>query len=173
MPVGIVPESLLGLASVWIPEKQPPYVVTDDTLARKGGKGVALASMHHDPLLSMARKPFISVGHLWVVLALWVPLPMGWERGFALPVLFRLYVGAKRGGQHDAPSRATTGARLRAAQAAHPPASKRPTKLELAREMVELMATWVGDRTVYAIVDSAYAGRALLRRRPVNVHIIR
>jgi hypothetical protein len=163
---------LFGLAVAWIPADQPLYLVIDDTLARKGGKGVALASMHHDPLLSTARKPFCSFGHVWVVLALWVPLPMGGPRGFALPILFRLYVGAKRGGQRDAPSRATTGARLRAAQAAHPSASKRPTKLELAREMVTLVAAWAGDRLVYALVDSAYAGQELLRRRPANVHVI-
>src|SRR3712207_3711842 len=141
-------------------------------LARKGGKGVALASMPHDPLLSTARKPFFSFGHVWVVLALWVPLPMGGARGFAVPVLFRLYVGAKRGGQRDAPSRATTGVRLRAAQAAHPPASQRPTKLELARELIGLVATWAGDRTLYAVVDSAYAGQELLRDRPPTVHVI-
>jgi hypothetical protein len=163
---------VFGLAVAWIPAGQPLYLVVDDTLARKGGKGVALASMHHDPLLSTARKPFFSFGHVWVVLALWVPLPMGGARGFALPILFRLYVGAKRGGQRDAPSRATTGTRLHAAQAAHPPASQCPTKLELAREMVDLVATWAGDRLVYAIVDSAYAGQELLRRRPANVHIV-
>jgi hypothetical protein len=148
---------LFGLAVAWIPAEQPLYLVIDDTLARKGGKGVALASMHHDPLLSTGRKPFFSFGHVWVVLAVWVPLPMGGARGFALPVLFRLYVGAKRGGQRDAPSRSTTGARLKAAQAAHPPASKRPTKLELARELLGLVATWAGDRALYAVVDSAYA----------------
>ena len=163
---------LFGLAVAWIPAEQPLYLVIDDTLARKGGKGVALASMHHDPLLSTARKPFFSFGHVWVVLALWVPLPMGGARGFALPVLFRLYVGTKRGGQRDAPSRSTTGARLRAAHAAHPPASKRPTKLELARELLGLVATWAGDRTLYAVVDSAYAGQELLRGRPPTVHVI-
>jgi hypothetical protein len=157
---------LFGLAVAWIPAEQPLYLVIDDTLARKGGKGVALASMHHDPLLSTARKPFFSFGHVWVVLALWVPLPMGGARGFALPVLFRLYVGTKRGGQRDAPSRATAGVRLRAAEAAHPPASRRPTKLELARELIGLVATWAGDRTLYAVVDSAYAGQELLRGRP-------
>ena len=163
---------LFGLAAAWIPADEPLYLVIDDTLARKGGKGVALASMHHDPLLSTVGKPFFSFGHVWVVLAVWVPLPMGGARGFALPVLFRLYVGAKRGGLRDAPSRVTTGARLRAAQAAHPPASQRPTKLELAREMVELAAGWAGDRAVYAVVDSAYAGQELLRRRPANLHVI-
>jgi hypothetical protein len=45
-------------------------VLIDDTLARKTGKGIALATMHHDPLLSTARKPFCGFGHVWVVLAL-------------------------------------------------------------------------------------------------------
>jgi hypothetical protein len=106
------------------------------------------------------------------VLAVWVPLPMGASRGFAVPILYRLFVGAKRGGQRDAPSRVTTGARLRAAQAAHPPAGLRPTKLELARELIALVAAWANDRRVYVAVDSAYAGRELLRARPANVHLI-
>jgi hypothetical protein len=163
---------LFKLAVAWIPAEQPLYVLIDDTLARKSGKGVGLASMHHDPLLSTRCKPFFSFGHVWVVLALWVPLPMGGARGFALPILARLYVGAKRGGQQDAPSRATTGARLRAAQAAHPPAGQRPTKLELAHELIDRAAPWAGDRTIYAVVDSAYAGREVLRDRPPNVHVI-
>src|SRR5215207_2490915 len=107
------------LALAWIPAEQPLYVLIDDTLARKGGKAISLATMHHDPLLSTVRKPFCSFGHVWVVLALWVPLPTGAGRGFALPLLFRLYVGAKRGGQADAPSRRGAGWRLQAAQDAH------------------------------------------------------
>ena len=45
------------LALTWLPADQPLVVLGDDTLARKGGKSIALASMHHDPLLSSARKP--------------------------------------------------------------------------------------------------------------------
>src|SRR5712692_6760010 len=92
----------------WLPADQPVYLLGDDTLARKSGKCVSLASMHHDPLLSTARKPFFSFGHVWVVLALWVPLPMGQGGGFALPLLVRLYTGAK-GGRADAPSRPRRG----------------------------------------------------------------
>src|ERR671928_228712 len=51
----------------WLPTDQPLVLLGDDTLARKGGKSIALASMHHDPLLSSARKPFASFGHVWVV----------------------------------------------------------------------------------------------------------
>lgn len=159
------------LALAWLPAAAPLVLLVDDTLARKGGKGISLASMHHDPLLSTARKPFCSFGHVWVVLALWVPLPMGGTRGFALPLLFRLYVGAKRGGRADAPSRPRTGQRQRAADAAHA-AYPRSTKLELARAGIALVARWAGERTVYVVTDSAYAGRTLLEGRPTNVQVI-
>ena len=161
------------LALRWLPTDQPLVVLGDDTLARKGGKCIALASMHHDPLLSRARKPFASFGHVWVVLALWVPLPFGSGRGFALPVLFRLYVGAKRGGErHRAgQTQGRVGPRLQAARIAH--AERRQvTKPELLREMVRLVARWAGPRTVYLVVDSAYAGRTVLEERPANVQVI-
>src|SRR6266516_158993 len=60
---------LFTLALQWVPADQPVVVLGDDTLARKGGKSIALASMHHDPLLSSARKPFASFGHVRVALA--------------------------------------------------------------------------------------------------------
>jgi len=159
------------LALAWVPSDRPLLVLVDDTLARKGGKGISLATMHHDPLLSSVRRPFCSFGHVWVVLALWVPLPMSGPRGVALPILFRLYVGAKRGGRADAPSRPRAGTRQRAAEAAHA-AHPRPTKLELARELVALVAGWAGERTVHVVADSAYAGRTLLEQRPPGVHVL-
>ncbi|MCC6177174.1 MAG: transposase [Chloroflexi bacterium] len=159
------------LALAWIPAEQPLFVLLDDTLARKAGKGISLATMHRDPLLSSARKPFCSFGHVWVVLAIWVPLPMGGSRGFALPLLFRLYVGAKRGGTKDAPGRPRRGTRQQAAEKAHA-AHSRPTKLALARDLLTLVAGWADGRTVYAVVDSAYAARTLLEDRPVNVHVL-
>jgi hypothetical protein len=165
--------AVFGLALAWVPTDQPLVIVGDDTLARKGGKSIALASMHHDPLLSSARKPFSSFGHVWVVLAVWMPLPFGSGRGFALPVLFRLYVGAKRGGETHAAGRTPTkrGLRHQAARAAHAQ-HPRPTKLELLREEIALLATWAGERSVYLVVDSAYAGRTVLEHRPANVHVI-
>lgn len=159
------------LALSWIPADQPLTVIIDDTLCRKSGKGICLASMHHDPLRSTASKPFFSFGHVWVVLALWLPLPMGPSRGFALPILFRLYRSTKRGGQADAPSRRRRGTRLQTAQRVHAE-GVRPTKLELAREMLAIVAGWAGERSVYAIADSLYAGRTMLEQRPANVQII-
>ena len=166
-----VGQVVFRLALAWIPADQPLFVLIDDTLARKTGKGIALATMHHDPLLSSVRKPFCSFGHVWVVLALWVPLPMGGARGFALPLLFRLYVGSKRGGTKDAPGRPHRGTRQQAAEKAHA-AHPRPTKLALARELLALVAGWAAGRTVYAVVDSAYAARPLLEGRPANVHVL-
>jgi len=158
---------LFTLAVAWVPAGQPLLLVLDDTLARKGGKSISLASMHHDPLLSNARKPFFSFGHVWVTLAVWVPLPLGDSHGFALPVLFRLYATSKRGGRHDAPAHPTRQKRVAAA-----PSGARPTKLQLAREMIALVAGWAEGRTIYVVADSAYAGRALLEQRPDNVHLI-
>jgi hypothetical protein len=162
---------LFLLAVPWLPADQPLVLLGDDTLARKQGKCVSLASMHHDPLLSHGRKPFCSFGHVWVVLALWVPLPMGRDRGFALPLLMRLYTGTKRGGRADAPSRPTTGKRQRVAEQAHAQRDRR-TKLQLLREMVGVVAAWAGERRIVLAVDGAYAGRAVLEDRPRNVHVV-
>jgi hypothetical protein len=165
--VGLV---VWGLALPWIGADQPLQVLLDDTLARKSGKCISLASIHHDPLLSSSRKPFFSFGHVWVVLALWVPLPINRTRGFALPVLFRLYTGKRRGGQADAPSRRTTGQRQQAAARAAEDSPVR-TKLELGRELIGIVAKWAGQRTVYVATDSAYAGRTILEQRPPHVEV--
>lgn len=158
---------LFKLAVVWLPADQPLLVLLDDTLARKGGKSISQASMHHDPLLSSARKPFFSFGHVWVILALWVPLPLGDARGFALPLLFRLYTTSKRGGRTESAAHPTKRKRM-----AIEAGQFRPTKLQLARESIDLLARWAEGRTIYIVADSAYAGRTLLEQRPANVHVI-
>jgi hypothetical protein len=160
------------LAQPWLPAGEPLFALLDDTLARKGGKCISLAAMHHDPLLSSARKPFFSFGHVWVVLAIWVRLPfVGEGRGFALPVLFRLYRSSKRGGQRDAAAHPTTGKRqAKAVEAAAQ--GEQQTKLQLARELIQVLASWAGERTVYVVADSLYAGRTLLEQRPPNVHVL-
>jgi hypothetical protein len=162
---------VFGLALRWLTADQPLYLLGDDTLTRRHGKCVSLAAMHHDPLLSSGRKPFFSFGHVWVVLALWLPLPMSQQRGFALPILVRLYTSSKRGGRTDAPSRRTRGTRQAGAERAHDRRDRR-TKLELLRELVGLVAGWADGRTIYLVCDSAYAGRTLLEGRPANVHLV-
>lgn len=162
---------VFGLALRWLGADAPLYLLGDDTLSRRQGKCVSLAAMHHDPLLSSGRKPFFSFGHVWVVLALWLPLPVGQKRGFALPLLVRLYTSSKRGGRADAPSRTTSGKRQQVAEAAHAARPQR-TKLELLRELVGLVAGWADGRTIYLVCDSAYAGRTLLEGRAANVQVV-
>jgi hypothetical protein len=170
------------LALRWVPATAPLVVLVDDTLARKHGKAIALGSMHHDPLLSTVRKAFASFGHVWVVLALWVPLPFGPQgqaKGIAVPVLFRLYVGSRRGNRADAAGggrRATSGPRYRRARAAFPPAARRPTKPELAREGLAVVARWAAagapGRTVYAVGDTTSTCRTTMEGRPANVEAV-
>jgi DDE superfamily endonuclease len=137
---------VLRLVEPRLAADQPLRAALDDTLARKTGKCISLASMHHDPLLSpSAKRPFASFGHVWVILSVWVPLPGTQSRGVALPILFRLFVGQRRGGQADSPSRHTAGARQQAAKRAAE-ATPHRTKLELGREMVDLLAGWAGER---------------------------
>ena len=170
------------LALRWVPTDQPLHVLGDDTLARKGGKAIALGSMHHDPLRSTGRKAFASFGHVWVVLALWVPLPFGPRgsaKGIAVPILFRLYVGSRRGNRADAAaggSRATSGRRAQRAQAAFPPPECRPTKTALLREGIAVVAGWATElargRTVYVVADSAYTNNTTMEGRPTNVEFV-
>ncbi len=175
------------LALRWAPPDEPLCLLVDDTLARKRGKAIALGSMHHDPLLSTVRKAFASFGHVWVVLAVWVPLPFGVRgapKGIALPILFRLYVGSKRGNRKDARgaraggrgARRTSGLRYQRAAAAFPPPERRPTKPQLAREGIALVAQWAAalapGRTVYVVGDTAYTNRTTMERRPANVEVV-
>jgi hypothetical protein len=173
---------LFTLALRVLPADSPLIVLVDDSLARKEGKAIALGSMHHDPLLSTRRRPFSRFGHVWVVLALWLPLPfgvVGGPRGVALPLLFRLFVGSRRGNLTDAPSRgrATSGKRYARAQATFPvDVAQRPTKPALARDLVALVAGWATvlapGRTVYIVGDSAYVNRTTIEGRPANVEVL-
>src|SRR6204780_616222 len=61
----------------------------DDTLARKSGRHIWGAGMHHDPLRSTQKRPSFSFGHSWVVLSLHVSFPFAPQKAWALPVLVR------------------------------------------------------------------------------------
>ena len=159
------------LALRWIPADQPLIILVDDTLARKTGKGISLATMHHDPLLSIGPQ---AVLQLRTRLGGASPLGAaadGREPGIrvaaAVPPVRR---GQARGDQ-GRPGRPRRGTRQQAAERAHA-AHPRPTKLALARELLALVAGWADGRTIYAVVDSAYAARPLLDDRPANVEIL-
>lgn len=165
-------------------------LVVDDTLTRRTGKKVALATMHADPLLTYKGRPFISYGHVFVVLAVHVSVP-GWKTGWALPFMFRLYRGTQYGGRKDAPSdqrrerarrNAGKGSRARVrktdehvvdgvlerADAVEDhrepvPEAARRTKLQEAAEMVLLVAARFPSIRIRLVADHLYNGRAVLK----------
>jgi hypothetical protein len=75
----------------------------DDTLARKSGRHIWGAGMHHDPLRSTQKRPFFPFGHNFVVFSLQVALPFAPDKYWAFPILVRMY--RKRQTNQRAPGR--------------------------------------------------------------------
>ena len=130
-------------------------VIVDDTLCRRSGPHFWGAAMHHDPLTSSYRRGTVAgrlvrwaFGHNWVVLAIHVPLPWSPARGAAVPILWRLYRGKK----------------------GCPKATYRK-KTELARELVDLVASWLPqDRELLVTADGEYACHTVVRCLPAGAH---
>jgi len=131
-------------------------LVIDDTLARHKGPHIFGLGCHLDAVRSSRKTKVFAFGHVWVVLALVVPLPFA-RRGFALPILFRLYRSEKQC--------AATGATFR-------------KKTELAREMLDLVVTWLAPeegaaaRRILLAIDSGYANATVLRDLPRPVEVV-
>jgi hypothetical protein len=117
----------------------------DDTLATKKGPQVFGIGSHVDAVRSTRRKTILAFGHCWVVLAVLIPLPFS-SRTFALPVLFRLY-------------------RTKGSKA---PGEVHRKKTELARELLDVLAAWVGNSRVEIVADCAYGNDTVLRGLPDN-----
>lgn len=139
----------------------------DDTLARKSGRHIWGADMHHDPLRSTRARPCFSFGHNWVVLSLQVSFPFAPHKHWALPLLVRLY--RKRQKHKLAPGRAGKRERKQTGQASPKEYRTRP---QLALEMIQIVAGWAPDRLFHFTGDSEYGGRSLSRQLPPNVHLI-
>ncbi len=171
---------------------EPVELVLDDTLTHRSGKKVALAAMHADPLLKKKSRGrlFTAYGHVFVVLAIHVHLPLLGRTGWALPVLFRLFEGPSRGGQKDAPSDVRRRAERRRAgkpertrvrmtdrelrdgelHVCDPrpddepvPQEARSKKTELGAELVLLVARRFPNLRFRLIADHLYNGRSVLR----------
>jgi hypothetical protein len=131
-------------------------LVIDDTLAHHKGPHIFGLGCHLDAVRSTRKTKVFTFGHVWVVLALVVPLPFA-RRGFALPILFRLY----RSEKHCLASGATF-----------------RKKTELAREMLDLVLGWLAPpegavaRRVLLAIDSGYANATVLRDLPRSVEVI-
>src|SRR6184192_485540 len=139
----------------------------DDTLARKSGRRIWGADMHHDPLRSTRARPFFSFGHNWVVFSLHISFPFAPHKHWALPILVRLY--RKKRKNKLAPGRRGKWERKQTGQASPKQYRTRP---QLALEMIQIVAGWVPDRLLHVTADSEYGGRAISRHLPANAHLI-
>lgn len=153
---------ILGLALTFIDPNASIVVAVDDTLTRKTGKHIWGAGMHHDPLLSTARRAFFSFGHNFVVLSIQVRFPFAPDKVWSLPILMRLYRRKQKPGK-------VRGERKAIGQAS---AKEYRTRPQLAVDMITLLASRLPGRTIHVIGDSAYAGQSISRRLPENVHLI-
>src|SRR3954468_5361703 len=126
------------------------WTVVDDTLCHKRGAKVAFGGISLDAVLSSKRHKVFRFGTNWVTLGLVVQLPFRKDRSFCLNVLWR--VAAKKG-------------KAKAGQ-------QHKTKPQLAREMVELAASWLPGRRLVVLADRAYVGKALLKGLPGGVTAI-
>lgn len=122
-------------------------VALDDTLATKKGPDVFGIGSHIDAVRSTRRQKIFAFGHCWVVLAVLLPVPFS-SRAFALPVLFRLYRTVKSCERAGQPHR---------------------KKTELARDLLDVLAGWVGGRRVEIAADCAYCNDTVTRGLPDNL----
>jgi len=136
--------SLLELLGDLIPGSSV-WLVVDDTLCHKRGAKVAFGGIFLDAVLSSRKHKLFRFGVNWVTLGVVVQLPFRQDRFFCINLLWRVYSKKVKGLPHQ-------------------------TKSQLARQMLDLVATWLPDRTVYVVADSAYMGKHLLKGLPEHVH---
>jgi hypothetical protein len=122
------------------------WLVIDDTLCHKRGAKVAFGGIFLDAVLSSKRHKVFRFGTSWVTLGLVVELPFRADRFVCLNVLWRVYAKKDK---------------------ARP--SGHRTKPQLAREMVEVVASWLPGRRLVVVGDAAYTGRHLLKGLPAGV----
>ncbi len=130
----------------FVAEGEPVVVSLDDTLAPKKGPHVWGIGNHIDAVRSSRGTKVFCFGHVWVVLCV-VVQPSFSHRPWALPVLFRLY---------------------RSKKTAEADGVTRLKKTELARELVQLVTSWVGGRRVKVLGDSAYCCAEVGQNLPRN-----
>ena len=132
-------------------------VQIDDTLCHRSGPHIFGAGMHHDSARSSYGKgrpsgsfASFAFGQNWVVLSLRVPLPWERLRGIAVPILFRLYRPKRRC-----------------------PAGQYRKRTELARELMQLIRSWIPEPSrLFVTGDAEYACQTLLRSLEPSVTFI-
>lgn len=134
------------IVAVFVEPEAPILVAVDDTLFGRSGRKVADCFFHHDGAQPAGSGRRTRWGNNWVVAGLVVELPFRAGRPVCLPVLFRLW---------------------RPRREEHP---DRPSKPQLARELIDLIARRVGGRRMHVVADAGYASRAL-RGLPADVTV--
>lgn len=139
--------SLFGLLTPLLAPGGVVALSLDDTLARKRGRKVYGAGMHHDPLISSRRMKVTNWGHAWVVLAVRISVPLCPGRVFSLPVLFRLYLNRKAAGRCQRAYRS------------------RP---ELAAQLLHTLCEAHPNTRFHVHADSTYGCQQVLKALPAN-----
>jgi len=148
--VDAVGQVLLGLLLPWLPKEI--VAIVDDTLCHKSGPHLFGAGMHHDGSRSAygwggRAQRVISFGHNWVLLSVRVPCPWTPARGWAVPILFRLYRNRKLS-----------------------PKAEYKKRSELASDLVKLLTSWLPeDRPLHLTGDGEYACQTVVRALPDRV----
>jgi hypothetical protein len=131
----------------WLPPEHPIRLVIDDTVAAHKGPKIFGLGTHLDAVRSTRAVRILTFGHCWVVMAVLVPVPFS-HRPWALPILLRLYRNEKQ---------------------CHREKIKHRKKTQLAREMIDVVLSWVDSRRVEVTADQAYCNSTVLRSLPKSV----
>jgi hypothetical protein len=123
------------------------WLVVDDTLCHKRGAKVAFGGIFLDAVLSSRKHKIFRFGVNWVTLGVVIELPFRKDRYFCINLLWRVYSKRTKGLPHQ-------------------------TKSQLARQMVDLVAIWLPQHTLYIVGDCAYIGAKLLKGLPDRVHAV-
>ncbi len=118
----------------------PVLVAVDDTLLHRLGRKIHACFWHHDATAN-SDKVAVAWGNNWVVVGIVVELAF-LHRSVCMPVMFRCWQPKRKQfakGESD---------------------PERPGKVQLAREMSELLAARLPDRQINMVGDTAYASEA-------------
>jgi SRSO17 transposase len=130
-------------------QQGPVAAALDDTLARKRGEHIYGIGSHPDPVYSTKKRKVFTFGHVWVVVTVTVRIPL-FKRTWGLPILLRLYR-----------SRASCIKKKRDYK----------KKTELAREMLDVLATWIPQRRIEVAADSAYCNSTVTAGLADNIKL--
>ncbi len=115
-------------------------VAVDDTLVHRLGRKIHACFWHHDATAN-SDKAAVAWGNNWVVIGIVVALPF-LERSVCLPIMFRCWQPKRKQFGKDKSD------------------PERPGKVQLAREMIELLTGRLPDRQINMVGDAAYASEA-------------